>query len=150
LHGPTPPPPSPPKPPPMFHPTAWSGPYQHSNNCYSYACDRLHPPGPNWAKPQPGGARPDQLGGCGAVTFFAKSDGLIDAGAGGCCSPGYHRVKLYYSSSMHDYHWYRQDSNGGWSSKHGWLPVGGQVDPAADAFSTGYDESCGDMCAQNQ
>jgi hypothetical protein len=46
-----------------------------------------------------------------------------------------------------DYHWYRQDSNGGWSSKHGQSPVGPQTDPATDAAAWGYTDNCGCMCA---
>jgi RHS repeat-associated protein len=73
----------------------------------------------------------------------------------GLCPCKYHKVMLYYTASFRgsgypDYHWYRQDSNGKWSSKHGLLPVGPQVDsPDQDARSTGYDVLCGTMCAKN-
>jgi RHS repeat-associated protein len=70
----------------------------------------------------------------------------------GLCQCGYHRVKLFYTpnfarSGFPDYHWYRQDSNGGWSSKHGWAPVGPQIDPDKDAAATGYPVFCARMCA---
>ena len=49
-----------------------------------------------------------------------------------------------------DYHWYRQDSNGLWSSKHGGTKVGPQVSsPDTDAHSWGYNVFCGTMCAPN-
>jgi hypothetical protein len=52
-----PPPPTPPapKPPPIFYPPLWNSPgFVNRNNCYSYACDRLHAPGPTPHAPQPG------------------------------------------------------------------------------------------------
>ena len=64
----------------------------------------------------------------------------------GLCPCGYHRVKLYLNSF--DYHWYRKDWNFEWSSKHGWMPVGPQVNPAMDAFLTGYTVYCGSLCAK--
>lgn len=79
----------------------------------------------------------------------------------GLCPCGYHRVILYYTPDFGgrgypDYHWYRQDSNGGWSSKHGLLPVGPQVDPGKDAAAgipgfpgTSYPDFCAFMCAPN-
>lgn len=63
------------------------------------------------------------------------------------------------------HHWYRQDSNGLWSSKHGQLPVGAEVIggsdhptggvgqiiyPDIDAVATGYEKWCANMCAPNQ
>jgi RHS repeat-associated protein len=73
----------------------------------------------------------------------------------GLCPCKFHRVKLYYSPDYSgpghpDYHWYRQDSNGGWSSKHGWAPVGNQVDPDQDAAASGYGVFCANMCAPDQ
>jgi len=73
----------------------------------------------------------------------------------GLCPCNAHKVKLYYTpsyggSGYPDYHWYRQDSNGGWSSKHGWAPVGPQVDPGQDAAASGYGVFCANMCAPNQ
>ncbi len=158
-----PPRPPAPKPPAIYYPGLWGGQFQGSNNCYSYACNRLHPPTSSPTKPQPGGdvfnqsqlfhLNPDQA--CALLKALATSDGLKDNPSDGCCPPGYFKVKLYFSPDFHgngpDYHWYRQDSNGGWSSKHGWAPVGPQIDnPDADAFTWGYTKSCGAMCAPNQ
>jgi len=68
----------------------------------------------------------------------------------GLCPCDSFNVKLYYTPDSGrgypDYHWYRQDSNGGWSSKHGWEPVGPQVDPDEDAAATGYGVFCANMC----
>lgn len=59
---------------------------------------------------------------------------------------------LFSFSLGPDYHWYRQDSNGSWSSKHGGLPVGSSqvTDPGADAAAWGYTTECSAMCARNQ
>jgi RHS repeat-associated protein len=81
--------------------------------------------------------------------------GYIDPS--GLCPCGSHSVRLYYTPSYStrypfpDYHWYRQDSNGRWSSKHGLTPVGPQIDnPDQDAAATGYGIFCARMCASNQ
>jgi len=134
---------------PNYNPGAWNdnGTIQFSNNCYSYACNR---PGPRKApnKPQPGDSSGHPFsdpGNCAQVKAAAMSDGLKEPGKNGKCPCHFHLVKLYTShnwngSGSPDYHWYRQDSNGRWSSKHGWAPVGPQVDdPDADAKVTGYD-----------
>ena len=143
---------------PNYNPGAWNdnGTIQFSNNCYSYACNR---PGPRKApnKPQPGDSSGHPFsdpGNCAQVKAAAMSDGLKEPGKNGKCPCHFHLVKLYTShnwngSGSPDYHWYRQDSNGRWSSKHGWAPVGPQVDdPDADAKVTGYDNPpCGSLCA---
>lgn len=163
-NNPTPPPPPSLKPPPIFYPGGgdWNGSGVNTNNCYSYACDRLHPPGANHA-PQPGedeGLAPGLN--CLSLKIAAEADGVLDS-ASGDCPCNYHRVKLYSGQNTHnpafpydghgipDYHWYRQDAYGGWSSKHGLSPVGPQEDnPDIDALSWGYDQRCGTMCAPNQ
>ena len=88
---------------------------------------------------------------------YVQNDPVGHIDPSGLCPCGYHSVQLYLSGS--DYHWYRQDSNGGWSSKHGWLPVGTQVgsnggsvlgpQPDTDAMSWGYSKYCGTLCAPN-
>jgi hypothetical protein len=61
---------------PVYNPVPWNDPkHIHTNNCYSYACDRLHPPCPN-NKPQPGGRDLPPGFGCGDVISAAQSDGL--------------------------------------------------------------------------
>lgn len=82
----------------------------------------------------------------------ARADGLKNA-RNGKCECEYFPVRLYYTDNFQnsgypDYHWYRRDDNGRWSSKHGWLPVGPQIDnPDKDALAWGYDVFCGTMCA---
>jgi RHS repeat-associated protein len=144
--------------PPDYNPSAWNDPTtQYSNNCFSYACNRPGPrPGPT--KPQPGAGTtvpldPAKGGDCASVMASARASGLTDPDSSGKCPCNYHLVRLYttdnYKNSKNpDYHWYRQDSNGLWSSKHGYLPVGPQIpDPDADARASGYDKTCGSMCA---
>jgi hypothetical protein len=101
----------------------------------------------------------------------ARKDGLKNK-TGKCCPKGYHEVQLFTGDHVHepgvpldatgvvpldpaddlgaDYHWYRQDSNGDWSNKHGNTPVGPQVkDPTKDAADWGYKTPCGSMCAKD-
>jgi RHS repeat-associated protein len=78
---------------------------------------------------------------------YVQNDPVGHIDPSGLCPCGYHEVRLYLAPW--DYHWYRQDSNGGWSSKHGWAPVGPQVNPDSDAHHTGYGIFCGTLCAPN-
>ncbi|MFZ1220872.1 MAG: RHS repeat-associated core domain-containing protein, partial [Chthoniobacterales bacterium] len=149
---------------PVYNPSVWNDPaYVGINNCYSYACDVRHAtPSPGTITPQPGGesGAPVSTNDCAILRAAAKRDGLQDANAAGNCPKCYHKVRLYAGDHVHqpgspddlgrDYHWYRQDSNGRWSSKHGLDPVGPQVpDPDTDANSWGYDVECGTMCARD-
>jgi RHS repeat-associated protein len=139
---------------PVYNPGPWNDPgHTHTNNCYSYACNNLHPPGP-WDKPQPGGNPNFYPLNCIQIKIAARADGLKN-GDNGNCPCGYYRVRLYFTpnfqgSGYPDYHWYRQDSNGGWSSKHGWEPVGPQLPNTnavdKDANGWGYGVFCGTMC----
>ena len=97
---------------------------------------------------------------CVLIEIAAKADGVLDS-KDATCPCNYHLVKLYIGDNVHrpgdtqflgpDFDWYRQDSNGKWSSKHGYLPVGQQVtDTDADAHSWGYFTFCGTMCAPNK
>lgn len=149
---------------PVYNPGTWNDPgHVGTNNCYSYACNRLHPPGPIHY-PQPGEDHGYNLPfnfNCIDVKIGARKDGLIN-GKNGECPCEYIKVRLYLGTDVHppkypnldlgrDYHWYRQDSNGLWSSKHGGMPVGPQVkNPDADAASWGYNVFCGTMCAPKQ
>jgi hypothetical protein len=95
------------------------------------------------------------------IKIAARADGLKN-GKNGECPCGthdvtdYHKVRLYFTfnfmgSGWPDYHWYRQDWNGKWSSKHGSTPVGPQItNPDQDAHSWGYEFFCGTMCAPNK
>ncbi len=145
---------------PVYNPGTWNDAgHVGTNNCYSYACNVLHPPGPVHY-PQPGEDHGYNLPfnfNCIDVKVGARKDGLKNA-EDGECPCGYIKVRLYLGTDVHppgspvdlgrDYHWYRQDSNGLWSSKHGGMPVGAQVNsPDADAHSWGYNVFCGTMCA---
>jgi RHS repeat-associated protein len=159
-----PPPPAPPapKPPPIFYPPLWNNPvgFANGNNCYTYACNRLH--APNTPKPylQPGAASGVGFSlNCSSIMAAARADGLTDS-PNGTCPCNTHRIVLYIGmhtkppgtkgDGVPDYHWYRQDVNGLWSSKHGLNPVAGQVSSYdKDARSWGYDQWCGSMCAPN-
>ena len=86
---------------------------------------------------------------------YVANDPMGHIDPSGLCPCNSHKVKLYYTpnyggSGYPDYHWYRQDSNGGWSSKHGWAPVGPQVNPGSDAAASGYGVFCANMCAPDQ
>ena len=107
-------------------------------------------------------ATPESRYTCPSVKEKAKKDGLKDAtikNGKTCCPKGYHQVRLFVGDHVrepappiileegkkitvpppkpdqgNDYHWYRLDTNGKWSSKHGPSVVGPQVtDPAKDA-----------------
>lgn len=131
--------------PPVYNPGPWNNPgnppgtgTQYQNNCYSYACNRLYPPGQRPHAPQPGEASGKQWSKltCKNVIAAAVRDGLKNDPNNACCPDGYHKILLFIGSNVHapagpnlgpDYHWYRQDSDGMWSSKHGLTPVGPQV-----------------------
>jgi hypothetical protein len=125
---------------PVYNPTLWNdnGRIQHSNNCYSYACNdpNNHPDG---TKPQPGehsghpyygvpwAPNPDPNTGKfnpGPVAGAAQNDGLTPTDCDKPCPCGSYKVALVYTASTtdpnnQDYHWYRQDSDGTWSGKPG-------------------------------
>jgi|HubBroStandDraft_6_1064221.scaffolds.fasta_scaffold50272_3 hypothetical protein len=115
-----------------------------------------------WGKPQPGdaaGLQPQNFTNCIQIKVAARADGLKN-GKNGECPCDFYKVRLYFTPNFGgdpnngpDYHWYRQDSNGGWSSKHGWMPVGPQLPntnavdkDAASPSSGGYGVFCGTMC----
>jgi RHS repeat-associated protein len=158
---------------PVYDPIPWNDPGTRSadrpvwgprftNNCYSYAINQPEQPRNERYKRQPGesSGRPvSDFGNCKAVKNAAMRDGLKTAHADDCCPQGYFRVKLFAGQSVHppgftgkafpDYHWYRQDANCMWSSKHGLGPVDAQLKESevqTDARSWGYNP-CANMCA---
>ena len=161
---------------PIYDPTVWNDKsHLAANNCYTYACNRRLPPTTPGDEQQPGSeggsdpvvptgpSTPTEPFGtftCPEVKRKARLDGLKDAKSGKC-EKCWHLVQLVVGDHIHDpkapmkdegpdYHWYRQDSNGGWSSQHGHQAVGPQVtDPIADAKAWGYDRDCGKMCAKD-
>jgi RHS repeat-associated protein len=148
---------------PGYSPGAWNSPgIVNRNNCYTYSWGVPLPFPQAWM--QPGGRSGSMVQRpltCSGVKAAAVRDGYLYTDNTSCCPKGYHPVVLVVGDHVHapdsikdlgqDYHWYRQDSNGAWSSKHGQTPVGPQVtDPFADARSWGYDQPCGRMCASDQ
>ena len=92
------------------------------NNCYEYATDK-HEEGEEQktkkGKKNPGGGNiPSHFVNCGFVTNLAIRDGLVKPDNNGKCPCDYHLVYLVVAEGR-DYHWYRLDSNGGWSHKRG-------------------------------
>jgi len=94
---------------PPYQPDIWNRPgIQENNNCYSYACDRMHGPipfryppvsSPVRGKPQPGQYSGEPISGppynCADVIKKAKADGMEELDEHGCCRQGWHRVKAY-------------------------------------------------------
>lgn len=159
---------------PVYNPGLWNDPPgalgtgpQLWNNCFSYAWNRIFPPQPGKTPrvPQPGNGTKKPLSpdptklDCPSLKASAMASGFKDNPSGGCCPDGFHKVLPFVGKHVHqpggpdmgpDYHWYRQDSNGMWSSKHGQYSVGPQIsDPNKDAASWGYDKPCRSMCAPN-
>jgi RHS repeat-associated protein len=149
---------------PDYNPGVWNTPgLVHTNNCYTYSWGVPQAFPPVWT--QPGGRSGKMVQKpltCDKVKAAAVNDGYQYIGNSSCCPKGFHTVVLVVGNHIHepnsvkdlgrDYHWYRQDFSGGWSSKHGsYYGVGGQVsDPFSDARSWGYDQPCGRMCAPDQ
>ena len=102
---------------PPYEPGEWnSASIQGMNNCYAYAVDDRRTTR-DW--PQPGGAvgRPYQCYTGPEVARAAIMDGLIPVGEP-VQKPGHYLVALLISPHD-DYHWARQDDDGGWSHKAG-------------------------------
>ena len=144
---------------PAFDPGPWNK-DTASNNCYTYARDIRHRSF-DPASFNPGGGNIQENTPCPFLEHLALLDGLRTPCKNNHeCPYGYHRVKLFTGDKVKttnnpkgawDFHWYRQDKDGGWSSKHGTSMVGPQVDPDVDAKATGYtNKPCNDMCAENQ
>lgn len=107
--------------------TAWL----RSNNCYSYALGRDGELGGRFLGG--GGTQPGDLSGhsffrvnCDSIRQAAISDGAVEpikpGDCGGECPSGYRKIRLVVTDflfSRNDYHWFRQDSDGSWSSKPG-------------------------------
>ena len=122
----------------FYEPYLWNSDsaIKSSNNCYSYALNR--PLGSDERRRLPGRPQPGTgmfLKGC-DINKEALNDsyGVKPLPANGVVPPGYHKIQGFYDPSARgDYHWYRQDSDGTWSSKHG----NGDVDNV-DASGPGH------------
>jgi RHS repeat-associated protein len=124
-------------------------------NCWRYACNDARKPGEDHSPfPAPGGD-PGGTATCDQLKNGAKAFGAKDPDQHGNCPAGYYKVKLVLEpprppTGWNDYHWYRQDDDGTWSSKPGSGCVeSGVKDPTADARRRGYTTDCGNLCIPN-
>jgi len=143
-----------------YHPGFWNSPYnQDNNNCYNYA---VNDPGGDFRQPgQLSGGMynnfPGNTPSCNNLIANSLRDGLVPLNpkSPGGCGKGWHKVCLFASSD--DYHWWRQDPSGYWSSKPGHtkasncyagtnIPI---TDPNVDAPLHGYNTKCGCLCAKD-
>ena len=106
---------------PPYSPAYWNdaGIIQYNNNCYNYGNNKRTD---TYAQPgRYGGAQATVIQ-CTNVTAGAIADGLIQTTATGTCPNGTDKIAMVVDPG-HDYHWYRQGSDGMWSHK----PGGGQA-----------------------
>lgn len=160
---------------PEFCKWLWSGKpeYIHSNNCYAYASNQFRFFRP--AKAMPGYNRKTitKQNDTGIEGLYNNMDCnlltkavLRDAGDGYVCKDLYERCKkgkykiimvVSKSTTMEDFHFYRQDADGLWSHKQGWgfgptkLDASGKliVDPVTSDRNFGminYEKVCCAMC----
>jgi RHS repeat-associated protein len=133
-----------------------------SNNCYSYALNRSGALGDRLGRGgglQPGGLSGKPFGSvtCADIKAAAKRDGAVEPGGGGgdcggTCPSGYYKTKLVIRDSPFwnkDFHFFRQDNDGGWSSKQGAGAARqhGQSCPATPFFD--YKVDCGVLCVRS-
>ena len=128
-------------------------------NCMAFAFDRCI-----WTQPPLGGLLGSNgLPSCALILAYARTLGLVNM-INGKCKENYHPVALFATGpggiGPHgdpDFHWYRQWSDGHWSSKHGHLlPVDtghdskGILDKYSkvkhDAHCENYTQDCGKFC----
>ena len=143
-----------------YDPGFWNKPGTiSSNNYYNYACND---PGNDFRQPGDlsGTKHSNFTGGppsCAHIVDNAIRDGLfpVDSHYKSGCPAGFHKVCVYVTTEVSghdDYHWYRQDGNGYWSSKPGrtaatncydipgrHIPI---TNPGADAGLRGYYRKC--------
>lgn len=116
-----------PAPAPTYDPAKWTNDTltRKTNNCYSYALNR--PTMPN-GKPWPIPLQPGMLSGQMMAPFnyandlnqAAIRDGARPMPKDGKVPAGWHKIQAAYDPSPGgDFHWYRQDADGTWSSKYG-------------------------------
>ena len=101
----------------VFEPTRWQEPDGSANlaNCYSYAQNKY----PNGQGENPGDSlNPDPEDFTASrLAALAAGDGLIPSTFSDPCPDNRTKVMLSCNSNIFNYHWYRQDAGGAWSSK---------------------------------
>src|SRR5688572_12021858 len=147
---------------PSFNPGNNSNPaWLWSNNCYSYALNKSGTGGGPFRGA--GGTQPGDGAGkrfkqvtCSDIMAAAKADGAVEPGpggdCGGVCPEGYHKIKLVITErpfyQTDDYHWFRQDSGGGWSSKRG-AGAASQHGMSCPGPYFDYTKICGVLCVRH-
>ena len=117
---------------PAYNPGLWNGPnYVTNNNCYAYAVNNPVPTPTRSSKPQPGykawGVSPASAD-CNVayITAASVADGLTYLGAtpsSTSSTPSADYVVALVIDPGVDYHWYRHNRDGTWSSKSGSEPA---------------------------
>lgn len=126
---------------PLYAPNAWNDcprrcatvPHrwhtQGSNNCYNYACNIITN---SFAQPGREAGHPPQFPFTSTrsqILDGAMGDGLRPLGPEDPCPECCHKVCVAFhpwldsDDRITDYHWFRQDADGGWSHKPGWGAV---------------------------
>jgi len=100
-----------------FEPTRWQNPDGSANptNCYYYAQNKY----PDGLGQDPGASLdpdPEDFT-ASRLAALAAGDGLIPSSFSGVCPDNRTKVMLSCNSNVYNYHWYRQDVGGAWSSK---------------------------------
>jgi len=118
-------PPSPPPTPENFPPQGPS-PFEQGDgsNCYNFACNRPYDPFDNWPPrnwiPGQGSFGTTQYMSCDDLIKRVIADGGIEPGEDGCCPYGYHKIRPFVEPVWGwNFHFYRQDDDGGWGEKPG-------------------------------
>ena len=139
---------------------SWNQPgVQDANNCYDYAVDKKsgRKPGPK-SKSRPGKKGNKELKrppySCTDIITAAKADGLTESDKDKKCDDKCWKVAVMIAPDKEkgaDFHWVRQDDDGGWSHKQGFGPAkntdddGKQIKDPEKAKIDDY-KICGYMC----
>jgi RHS repeat-associated protein len=122
-----------------------------SANCYQYACNNENMTGPFF--PGHGNHQnPDTYWDCASIVAGVKKDHpeAQDPDSSGKCPEGFGKISVFeYPSTHHDFHFKRQDSDGSWSEKCGFLsgpPRAVQGPPDQDPRY----KFCQFLCIKNQ
>jgi RHS repeat-associated protein len=94
---------------------------QGNSNCYAYACNQKGPFAGHYGM-NPGDASGHPIESESDITAEGIRKRAISDGLSPVPVKGGYRVYLVVDPGS-DYHWYREDSNGKWSQKHGSMPV---------------------------
>jgi hypothetical protein len=142
---------------PMGKPGGWGSGDDSTGNCWRYACnDPGKPREPH--SPFPGGPDPGGTISCmDLMRDVRHMPGVTSPSPDGECDECDYKVLLVLTppddEGFNDYHWYRQDDDGSWSSKPGntpVVPVEPGTPPEDDARKRGYPTICGYLCVSDR